>query len=173
MKTLNLFYLFIIIFSFIYLTAPAQDKPSFIGEKQSFVSTQVIPGGPQPPVYNLNSNSAEIDRLSVQLDLARRNGDVSLSNQLQSQISYLNGDKVLTSPNLNGPPVFSQTINKPVGQTDNIYVTQLPSFGNWTVATSTELTSGRIWLLLPLIMLQGLIQLNFSHRIMEAETGFL
>jgi hypothetical protein len=140
-----LFYLFIIIFSFIYLTVPAQDKPSFIGEKQSVVSTQVMPGGPQPPMINQNSNTAEIDRLSSQLDLARRNGDAELAYQLQSQIGYLNGDKILVSPNLNGPPVFAQTINKPVEQKDNIYVTQLPSFGNWSVATSTELNSGRIW----------------------------
>jgi hypothetical protein len=136
----------IVVLTLFCMSAFAQDNGKDIRENESIISTEVLPNGPQHGSITSNPNADEINRLSAQLDIARKNGDMQLKSQLEARINSLNGDVVISTPNTNGPQPVYQIVNQPGNTEGDMGLTAIQSYANWSVSTSTEKTTGRIWL---------------------------
>ncbi|MCE1164132.1 MAG: T9SS type A sorting domain-containing protein [Bacteroidetes bacterium] len=101
--------------------------------------------GPQGGQVQSNVDQAKINALLQDLRTARKSGDVNKATELRSKLDDLTG-AVKSGPNYNGPQFVGQTLNQQINGSLNDYgFTRLSTDGLWSVATSTDRVTGRIY----------------------------
>ncbi len=93
-----------------------------------------------------NIDRAKVDELVAQIRDAKNMGDVQKSIRLQDELDKISGNVAVKSTiNNNGPQVISEVVNEPVAESDYNLTILNGSDANWSVATSTDRVTGRIY----------------------------
>jgi len=115
-------------------------------ETQSQITFDVPSNGPQGGVQQ-NYDRAKVESLVAQINEAKLNGDVKKSEQLQNELDRVSGNSSVKSNGVNnGPQVIQQTVNQPVQEGDYNLTIVNGTDANWSVATSTDRLTGRLYL---------------------------
>jgi hypothetical protein len=128
------------------MSVHAQNASKNTGETQStFVTSN--PEGIQPKApesISLDTRNKILD-LSTKLDIARKNNDLQLTRQLESQINRLSGSIEKSGSIIDGPKAVSVIVNKLCEDPNKMNYSVINGFNNWSIATSTDRVNGRIW----------------------------
>ena len=147
MKHSKTFSLFISVFLVLFaISANAQDGYKNMNETPStFVTSH--PAGIQPSSPQVISPETrnKIDNLSKELEKARMNNDEQKARQLEAQINKLSGSIEKSSSVSDGPQAVSVIVNKPCEDPNKLNFTAINGYGNWSIATSTDRVTGRIY----------------------------
>ncbi len=118
-------------------------------EMQSELSYELQKDGPQVGIMNNNIDRNKIEQLTSQIRDAKIKGDVQEIEKLNLEVETITGNASMKSgANNNGPQVIGRAVNVPVeGNILDYNSTLLSNQGFWAVATSTDRTTGRIWVI--------------------------
>ncbi len=101
--------------------------------------------GPQGGQVRSDVDRTKMDNLLRELRAARKSGDVSTASRLADELNAMTGS-VKSGSSLNGPQFTGQTLNEPVQNSAlDFGFTTVGNDGYWSVATSTDRVTGRIY----------------------------
>ena len=133
---------------FVFLIIPfALHAQKDTREKQAQLSYEIQKDGPQTVTSNSNFYRSQLDQLTSQIRIAKKNGDLTKIEQLNHELETVPGIITYnTGANLNGPQISGEVLNIPVeGSLTDYNSTLLSGQGFWANATSTDRVTGRIW----------------------------
>ena len=116
-----------------------------INEVESQLVYDTPLNGPQGGQVRSDVDRAKMDNLLRELRAARKSGDLSTASRLADELNAMTGS-VKSGSSLNGPQFVGQTLNEPVQNSAlDFGFTTMGNDGYWSVATSTDRITGRIY----------------------------
>lgn len=115
-------------------------------ETPAILSYESTSNSTQPLVQTSDATRERINQIVKELSIARANGNAALAEQLNNELEAVSGNQSYKSTNeVNGPMVTSIAVNEPVDVTDYNLTIINSADGFWSIATSTDRVTGRIW----------------------------